>query len=378
MGGAGGQGGAGSFGGGSGGTGGSAPKCVVKRVDAGAAHTCAIIAPAGGSGDALHCWGSNSNQQLGIGSVAKSVATPSKVSLPGAPTLVASGASHTCASVGGKEVFCWGSNYDGQVGAATAPTTVSTPVPTSKPLVATALAAGAQHTCAAASGLIYCWGSRLYGQVGDGILGGPSATSPVPASQIFPGGVLVAGIGHTCRLDGGGMQCWGAGQYGQLGDGGINHQPKAVSTQAVWGGVPPTNADAGGAHTCAVAGGLVYCWGSNSSGQSDPKLVGGMVLSPTVVMKGTKVALGTSHSCVLDPGQSVICWGDNAHYQLGKSALSSVFTSAIAVTAGANHTCAIKSDDTLWCWGANESGQLGRGVAGSDDAVPAQVTFTCP
>jgi hypothetical protein len=50
---------------------------------------------------------------------------------------------------------------------------------------ATALAAGAAHTCALlADGTLRCWGGNLFGSLGNGTTTGP-ATTPVAVSGIF-------------------------------------------------------------------------------------------------------------------------------------------------------------------------------------------------
>ena len=79
-------------------------------------------------------------------------------------------------------------------------------------------------------------------------------------------------------------------------------------------------------------------------------------------------ALGNSHSCALDEGGVISCWGAGGFGQLGHGGASDR-TSPTAIpgqwrqlTAGDRFTCAIAIDSTLWCWGENVSGQLGDGT----------------
>ncbi|MFN4244483.1 MAG: biotin transporter BioY, partial [Tepidisphaerales bacterium] len=65
----------------------------------------------------------------------------------------------------------------------------------------------------------------------------------------------------------GGLKCWGADSYGQLGnDAALTNQPTPVDVLGLTSGV--ASVSAGFYHTCAVttAGGL-KCWGLDDRGQ---------------------------------------------------------------------------------------------------------------
>ena len=77
----------------------------------------------------------------------------------------------------------------------------------------------------------------------------------------------------------------------------------------------------GGAHTCAIKRNRrLFCWGRNSEGQLAATPSADPVGSPMAVNPGSRystVALGWQHSCALDTGQTLYCWGANDEGQLG-------------------------------------------------------------
>jgi alpha-tubulin suppressor-like RCC1 family protein len=102
---------------------------------------------------------------------------------------------------------------------------------------------------------------------------------------------------------------------------------------------------AGGTHTCAIdAGGTLACWGDDSSGQVS-EAPGGQFLS---------VSAGGKHTCAIAVDNTLACWGDDAATQPGQIPTGEFK----AVSAGGAHTCAIRADGTLACWGDDSAGQL--------------------
>ena len=74
-----------------------------------------------------------------------------------------------------------------------------------------------------------------------------------------------AGKFHSCAVVNGGVQCWGEGDYGKLGNNSGNQS--ATPVQAIAAGSNVTAVAAGYGHSCAVVGGGVQCWGDNSAGE---------------------------------------------------------------------------------------------------------------
>ena len=129
----------------------------------------------------------------------------------------------------------------------------------------------------------------------------------------------------------------------------------------------------GSFHTCAInAGKSLYCWGANSSGQvgdgtveqrTSPKKIGASGAWATV-------SAGGFHTCAISTGKSLYCWGFNGNGQSGDGTVEQrispkkIGTSGAwaTVSVGHLHTCAVTIGDSLYCWGANDSGQIGDGT----------------
>ena len=204
---------------------------------------------------------------------------------------------------------------------------------------------------------------------------------------------VTAGYAHTCALTtGGNVYCWGNNQYGQLGNNATVQtnspiQVVSVSGTGVLGNV--TSISAGAYHTCAVAGGEVYCWGQNTSGQlgnnslASSSIPVGTLNAGLVGLTGiTSVTTGQLHSCAVSTATGIYCWGGNTAGQLGLNSLTSQTTaqpvvgvggagylsgiSTVSAGAGGNYTCALPTSGTgIYCWGQNTSGQLGNSTTTS-------------
>lgn len=179
------------------------------------AHTCGVT----DTGDA-YCWGFGSAGQRGDGTTNRDQTVPALVQGGLAFTQVSAGESHTCGVTQSKEIYCWGRNYESQLGNGTTDAGDTSPVKVASTASFVQVNAGQVHTCALTDGsAAYCWGTNLAGGLGDGTT--TNRTSPVAVSSGELSWVLIsAGEDHTCAMSQDmGAYCWGYNGQGQLGDG---------------------------------------------------------------------------------------------------------------------------------------------------------------
>ncbi|MCC7535493.1 MAG: hypothetical protein IT379_04745 [Deltaproteobacteria bacterium] len=248
--------------------------------------------------------------------------------------------------------------------------------------------AGATHTCVLReSGGLACWGSNGRGELGLGATG-TMAREPLGVAAVTDALDLCAGTAFTCAvLRGGGVDCWGANDSGQLGDGRGMSGLESADPVAVVDVAGATAVACGGEHACALIGdGTVRCWGRNLEGQLGDGTTAPRVRPVQVQgLAGARaIASGGRHSCAIRSDRRVVCWGSNDEGQLGDGrgmlgVISTVptevagLTEAEAMDAGISHTCARRTDGSLLCWGLDERGQLGNGTGGSGVIEPSPV-----
>lgn len=222
---------------------------------------------------AVSCWGDGSSGQLGPHHLDRSL-TP--VSIEGLAEVVelAVDSYLVCARRRLGSVYCWGEPWMGLMpGPGPPPGFVATSTPAELPGVvdATGLALGDHHACVlTGAGAVWCWGGDSFGQLGRRAGDGPEEAKydfhPAPVEGLPQVVRVVAGADHSCAIDAeGGLWCWGANRYGQLG---ARTTDDAVGPTLVELPGSVTQVAAGAVHTCAlVASGEVLCWGSNVRGQ---------------------------------------------------------------------------------------------------------------
>ncbi|MDH5292030.1 MAG: hypothetical protein OEY41_18705, partial [Acidimicrobiia bacterium] len=233
----------------------------------------------------------------------------------GSFSAVHAGAAFTCALSTTGQAFCWGNNGAGNLGdGSTSQRTAPTAVAGGLTFLQLSLFAD-NHACGlTTSGDVYCWGYNFDGAVGDGTTTNRSVPTLVLGGRTYQ--AVASAHYHSCALDAAGAAwCWGDNNVGQIGDGGA--PTDRLAPVQVQGGHTFTALKAGGAHTCGLtAGGQVYCWGVNSTGQLGN---GGTTSSQAPVLVSgagfTTISTGETHTCALAGGAR--CWGDNAAGQLG-------------------------------------------------------------
>ena len=395
-----------------------AAPAAARGLTAGLTHTCTIVS------GVLDCWGGNTSGQLGLGDTANRADGGGEigyylpaVSLPPGrtATAVTAGDAHTCAILDDGTLRCWGANASGQLGLGNTTSRGNTAgnMGANLPAVdlgagrtATAITAGANHTCALLdNATVKCWGANSVGRLGlgDTAARGDAAGEmgdSLPTVNLGTGRTataITAGSAHTCALlDNATVKCWGNNGSGQLGLGDTaargdagGEMGNSLPTVSLGTGRTATAITAGGDHTCArLDNGTVKCWGFGLSGQlgqgnqtarGDGAGEMGDALPAVSLGTGrtaTAVTAGGSHTCAVLDNATVKCWGDNASGKLGLGdtnargdnggemgdALPAVSLgtgrTATAVVTGSFHTCARLDNAKVKCWGNNAAAQL--------------------
>ena len=293
----------------------------VTQISVWGSHTCAVV------DGVAWCWGNDGSGRLGNGDASHTNVPAQVVGLTSGVEQISAGNDHTCAVVDGG-AFCWGAGRHGRLGHNEPQMTDGDgdPVPGTGPGTnkseptqvagltsgVTQISAGQSHTCALVDGGVWCWGRGDAGQLGNGL--NSSQDAPVKVNGLTSGVEQISvGFSHTCALVDGGVWCWGVGSDGRLGNNSRSNANAPVQVVDDMGtaisGV--TQISAGGLHTCVVAGGGAFCWGSDSGGQlgnsngsdvSTPQQVDGLTSGVT------QISTGELHTCAVVDGEAW-CWG---------------------------------------------------------------------
>ncbi len=343
-------------------------------------HSCAV------GGKQLYCWGQNTDGQLGNGNnmaerfyvQVLDIAQPQAVGL---------GAAHSCACDGTGKAFCWGQNTSGQLGTGSVGGTHFRPTPVVGVTDCVQISGGGQHTCVLhgdAAATVSCWGSNSKGQLG---IGAASATpQPTPQPVNLQGVVEVqAGATFTCaRLKVNAVWCWGENTSGQIGDGSKKDQPLPVPVVSLQQDMVELAVSPQFACVRRSTGQLA-CWGDNSAGQlgtGDMRPAPMPVDVPGISDARQIGAGGQQHLCIVRRSGTVACWGANANGQLGVGTttpsltpvdVGSGVTDVTTLAAGFNYTCARRANQVN-CWGQDNLAQLGAGYEIANDQRPTPVT----
>jgi alpha-tubulin suppressor-like RCC1 family protein len=339
------------------------PAPVPLSVDVGTFGGCVVL-----SGGGVACWGSNywgvTGRPMGPSPWEGPARHPT---VPGAIG-VSVGNESACAWDDMDEVRCWGANHHGQLGVA--PDDDAHPVPVASIFGSEQAAVGGDFTCAIARGRVHCWGIDRHRTLGRGNVAFRSTPYTIAAST----GATHAttGLAHTCWVAGGQTSCCGLNVFDQLG---IDDRPRDRSVAEAIGPMDAVSVWSGFGHGCLVtAMSTLFCWGWNASGQAAfPPAMSQLLGTPTGALgvpELVQIAGGMHHTCALDAGGNVLCWGSDSHGQaalgMGPSASTSAPTMiglarATSIAAGFRHTCAVVAGSS-YCWGDGRAGQLGREI----------------
>ncbi len=220
------------------------------------------------------------------------------------------------------------------------------------------------HSCALMQNkTVQCWGANNDGQLGNG--SNVSSEFPVLVSDLNDAVAIEVFANFSCALtEAGQIKCWGFLSAGYL-DRGIGQPSVTARTPATIVGL--TGVSTFGllwGRLCAVVtGGAIQCIGGDA---------GPNPISVPGIRNATKVVVGMNHACTLLDVGTVQCWGTNGNGQLGDgSATGSSNTivvpvpviglsDVIALTATSDTTCAVTRLGSAFCWGTN-LGLFGNG-----------------
>ncbi len=257
---------------------------------------------------AVDCWGDGYYGQLGDGTFYTTgndgSATPVVVegiggsgALEGVTSLLGSSVGF-CAVLTSGEVDCWGNGYFGELGDGTFYTTgnegSASPVAVDGVGGAGVLEGvttlwddgdgfyGA-YCASLTSGAVDCWGNGNSGALGDGTFyttGNDGSATPVVVEGIGGSGNLSGvtaslglGNGSFCAvLASSGVDCWGSGQYGDLGDGTNDQSATPVEVEGLDGigaltGATSVNNNGSSSYCTLLTSSGVDCWGLGINGQ---------------------------------------------------------------------------------------------------------------
>jgi alpha-tubulin suppressor-like RCC1 family protein len=298
---------------------------------------------------------------------------------------LAAGGDHTCAVDTNGKAWCWGE--DGTL--ATGDSSLGAlPKHTHRRIAAfTDLGAPADfvqidtdvtHTCAVSAAQdVFCWGENFFGQLGapQGI---PSSTRALLIRSGNRYKSIVTGMSHSCAVQAsnGLVDCWGDNSQFQLT--GNANAAKFITINAK---VPLANRGmqfmaAGATITCGQASNEdTVCWGKPSANSPANSTSPGFVALrasyarsiATDVTECNGGFLNCSRICIADLGGELSC----AYWQAGVpwQQLSQVpdpkgvaVISWTQVDTGPSHTCAVTTQRDVWCFGDNSWGQFGTGA----------------
>ena len=327
----------------------------------------------------------------------------------------ASDADGSCAlSAANGGVECWGYDMNGQLGNGQVDT--SSPLGSATPVqvegvggagtltdVASLLGVNGEGYCALLdSSQVDCWGFGQAGGLGDGMF----ADSPVPlqVQDVAGDGGALSGVASLASdglticavLTSGGVDCWGYGPNGELGNGQFyTASPFGSATPVQVADVPDDGGLLSGVSSltggqdgfCALlASGAVDCWGGATSAAVPVQVPDvsddGGILSNVAALAGDS----TGTYCAVLTSTAVDCWGHGDGGELGNGQDSSsaspvnvqavdgngALTGVSTLTSDEDGYCALLAAGAVDCWGNGTFGILGNGQF-SSSATPVQV-----
>jgi alpha-tubulin suppressor-like RCC1 family protein len=340
-------------------------------------HSCFLAV-----GGQAWCSGNNFYGQLGTGSAGDNSAAPVQAAVGHAFVELALGLWHTCGRKADGSVWCWGYSGANATGPTPPPSGIRhlAPVRVTGIPSAARLVAGYEHTCILSdAGEAWCWGANFNGQLGRGFTSFPGEAPARTGTAVYAD--LGAAYLDTCgRTAAGQIQCWGYNGFGEHGDNSFTVHPSptpALGTHA--------SLYVGTGVTCSLdADGAASCWGDNAQGALGRGPASGTFRTPqpvTTALRFSTIAPASSHTCAITIADSAAyCWGSG--WALGTGSLLNAPVPGAPVTGSRTWaaiqtndfaTCAVTTSGVPYCWGQGSSGELGTGSFAFSQPNPTPV-----
>lgn len=295
------------------------------------------------------CWGSNTYGNNGNGQENNAVEAPSSVTGQLKFVELGRGPSVSCGTTTGGQSYCWGAGGLGQIGNATYyGSSTPQPVAIDGGITFHSYALGNLHTCALdPSGQAYCWGADWDGRLGVAsasrtcnktVISGGTTTitpetcsaSPVTVNTSVRFTMLSASDDATCgETAAGETYCWGSNSAGELATG--DNTPRTDPTKIA--GLPPLVELHGSMMGfCGLtAAGDIYCWGGGAGNLGGNNACSNSPSCQTVPMKlnvsrqFSTIAFTLAQMCGISSGVAY-CWGENYHGVMGIGSVTPPYT----------------------------------------------------
>ena len=327
----------------------------------------------------LYTWGRNQYGQIGNGKSGKDEVqtTPVKVlsnMASAAMTQGTNGRGVIAAIATNGDLYTWGRNEYGQVGNGKSGTdeVQKTPVKILSN-VASLTENGGPIAAITTTGDLYCWGTNWFGQVGNGTR--EHQTKPV---KVLSNVLSVLTSSTTLAVTANGdLYAWGYTEMGQVGNG--KQMPEDSQTTPVKVLSDVVSVTASHTNTAAITtNGDLYCWGQNGdyqigNGSFRTQATPFKVLSNVASFTNS---IGSNPAAVTKNGD-LYTWGNNAEGQIGNGQggftddpLSGgmkqktpvkVLSNVVSASIIDDVSSAVTKNGDLYCWGNNELGSVGNG-----------------
>jgi Regulator of chromosome condensation (RCC1) repeat len=163
---------------------------------------------------------------------------------------------------------------------------------------------------------------------------------------------LAVSPSHSCALRAAGLYCWGDNFLGQLGNGDTTASELAVAASVLRSDVAEVAAASG--RTCVrTRQHTIECWGANDRGQvGDGTRTDTLTpVAATGINDAIALALDEESTCVLrERGRTVACWGGGSEQAWVPRQLAGLSDIRELRAGSTGHYCARDASDAVWCW----------------------------